>query len=64
MEEERGINVGDTVETAVYVGDKRVPTGWGRVERVCSGYCDVDHCYPYAKPWVYAETTATLKLVE
>lgn len=59
-----GIQVGDIVETAVYVGWERRPTGRGRVVRVHSGYCDVDHCYPYGAPWIYGETTSSLRRIE
>lgn len=55
------IHVGDMVETAVYVCQERRPTGIGRVVRVHSGYCDVDHCFPYAAPWIYAEITSHLR---
>ena len=58
------IKVGDMVETAVYVGVERRPTGRGRVEAVHSGYCDVDHCYPYGAPWIYGETTSSLRKLE
>ena len=54
------IKIGDIVETAVYVGRERRPTGKGLVVAVHSGYCDVDHCYPYAAPWIYAERTDCL----
>ena len=57
-------NVGDMVETAVFVGTKRIPMGRGRVVAVHSGYCDVDHCYPYAAPWIYGETNSSLKKTE
>ncbi|MDO9527760.1 MAG: hypothetical protein Q7J27_01225 [Syntrophales bacterium] len=58
------IKVGDMVETAVYVGTVRRPMGRGRVEAVHSGYCDVDHCYPYGAPWIYVETTNTLRKID
>ena len=58
------IKIGDTVETAVYVGTERRPMGRGRVEAVHLGYCDVDHCYPYGAPWIYAEATNTLKRID
>jgi hypothetical protein len=57
------IRVGDMVEIAVYVGTERRPAGKGRVVAVHSGYCDVDHCYPCAAPWVYAETTRDLRKI-
>jgi hypothetical protein len=57
------IKAGDMVETAVYVGHERRPTGSGLVVAVHSGYCDVDHCYPYAAPWVYGENTCTLRRI-
>lgn len=62
MEEE--IKVGDIVETSVYVGGTRIPTGKGRVVHVHSGYCDVDHCYPYGEPWIYGETTSHLRKLD
>lgn len=43
--------VGDLVETAVFVGRQRRPTGKGRVTTVHSGYCDVDIC-PEGEPWI------------
>lgn len=55
------IKVGDMVETAVYVCNERRPTGRGLVVAVHSGYCEVDHCYPYGAPWIYAETTSHLR---
>ena len=58
------ILVGDIVETAVYVGVERRPTGRGRVVRIHSGYCDVDHCYPYGAPWIYGETNSSLRKIE
>jgi len=60
----KDIQAGDMVETAVYVGCKRVPMGNGRVVAVRNGYCDVDHCYPYGAPWIYAETTNILKKID
>jgi hypothetical protein len=57
------IRVGDMVETAVFVGTERRPTGRGIVIAVHSGYCDVDHCYPYGAPWIYAETTSWLRKI-
>ena len=57
------ITCGDIVETAVYVGCVRKPTGTGRVVAVHSGYCDVDHCYPHGMPWIYAEITSTLRRI-
>lgn len=62
-QEDSTIRVGDMVETAVYVCGERRPTGSGRVERVHSGYCDVDHCYPYAAPWIYGENTSSLRKI-
>ena len=58
------IRVGDTVETAVYVCGERRPMGCGLVVCVHSGYCDVDHCYPYGSPWIYGETTSSLRKIE
>ena len=58
------IRVGDMVETAVYVCGERRPMGRGRVVRVHSGYCDVDHSYPYGAPWIYGETTSSLRKME
>ena len=58
------ITIGDMVETAVYVGTERRSMGRGRVVAVHSGYCDVDHCYPYGAPWIYAETTNTLRKID
>jgi hypothetical protein len=58
------IRVGDMVETAIYVGKKRVPIGTGRVVAIHSGYCDVDHCYPHGNPWIYAETNGTMRKIE
>ena len=58
------IRVGDMVEIAMYVCGERRPMGRGRVVRVRSGYCDVDHCYPYGAPWVYGETTSSLRKIE
>lgn len=58
------IQVGDMVETAIYVGSERHPTGRGKVVAVHSGYCDVDHCCPCAAPWIYPETTASLRKLE
>ena len=58
------IRIGDMVETSVFVGQKRISMGRGRVVKVHSGYCDVDHCYPYGKPWVYAETTNSLRKIK
>jgi len=57
------IRVGDIVETAVYVGCNRVPTGIERVVRVNSGCCDVDHCHPNGNVWIYSEPTASLKKI-
>lgn len=61
------IRVGDMVETAVYVGMERRPTGSGKVVEVRSGYCMVDHCYSfagqYAAPWIYAEPTSHLRKI-
>lgn len=62
-EEEEEIGAGDMVETTVFVGEKRISVGSGRVERVYSGYCDVDHCYPYAVPWIYGETISSLRKI-
>ena len=56
--------VGDIVETAIFVGGERRPMGTGRVVSVHSGYCNVDHCYPYAPPWIYAETNSSLRKIE
>ena len=58
------INIGDIVETSIYVGHERRVTGRGQVVAVHSGYCDVDHCYPYAAPWIYGETTVSLRKLE
>ncbi len=55
------IEVGDIVETSVYVAGERIPMGKGRVITIHSGYCDVDHCYPYGAPWIYAENTSSLR---
>lgn len=54
------IKVGDIVETAVYVNRKRIAMGRGMVVSVHSGYCEVDHCYPYGNPWIYPEKTTSL----
>lgn len=57
------IKVGDIVETAVYVGGERIAMGKGRIVRVYSGYCDVDHCYNYGAPWIYGKTTSSLRKI-
>lgn len=57
------IQVGDIVETAVYVCGERRAMGRGLVKAVHSGYCDVDHCYPYGRPWIYGETTSSLRKI-
>lgn len=54
------IKVGDYVETSVFVGSERRPTGEGMVVAVHSGYCDIDHCFPYGTPWIYPERTDSL----
>ena len=58
------IRVGDMVQTAVYVGRERRPTGSGRVIRVHSGYCEVDRCYPFGAPWINYETISSLRKLE
>jgi len=58
------IRIGDMVETSIFVGQKRISMGRGRVIKVHSGYCDVDHCYPYGKSCVYAETTNSLRKIK
>ena len=56
--------IGDIVETSVYVGTERIPMGHGRIVAIHSGYCDVDHCYPYGRPWIYAETNTSLRKID
>ena len=56
--------IGDIVETVVFVCGERIPMGRGKVVAVHSGYCDVDHCWPYGAPWIYAETNVSLKKIE
>lgn len=58
------INVGDMVETCVYIGCERVPMSKGRVVAVHSGYCDVDVCYPFGAPWIRMEKTSSLRVLE
>lgn len=58
------VRVGDMVETAVYMCGERRPMGRGYVVRVHYGYCGVDHCYPYGAPWIYGETTSSLRKIE
>jgi hypothetical protein len=57
------IKVGDMVETAVFVGSTRIPMGQGMVVAVHSGYYEVDHCYPYAAPWIYAEAAISVRKI-
>ncbi len=55
------MNVGDKVETAVFVCGKRVPMWQGIIVRVHSGYCDVDIGSLHgAAPWIVSENTSHL----
>lgn len=58
------IKAGDMVQIFIFVGKKRVPMGRGKVIKVHSGYCEVDHCYPYGAPWIYGEPLDALEKVE
>ncbi len=58
------MKVGDIVETAVFVGKERRPTGRGRVLAIHSGYYDVDICYPYAEPWIVSFADGALMVIK
>ena len=55
--------VGQVVGTGVWIGTEYRPMGKGRIEKVHSGYCDVDICYPHAAPWIVGYHNADLRHV-
>lgn len=59
-----GALVGKMVETCVYVCGERKPTGNGLVISDRGNVCEVDICYPHAKPWIVYENKAHLRVIE
>jgi hypothetical protein len=58
------IKIGDLVETAVYVLNKRIPMSKGIVVAIHPGYCEVDIMSLHGgAPWIIQETTFNLRVI-